>query len=88
MLGSSVVRQASLYYLRKRADGKTSRETLRCLKRRLSDLVYRSMLNDALTSHNTTVMSPVVSAVGSREPDRRRSRAVGAADANEARLTA
>jgi transposase len=76
------------YYLRKRADGKTSREALRCLKRRLSDLVYRAMLNDALTSHNTTVVSPVVSAVGSREPDSRSSRAVGAADANEARLTA
>jgi hypothetical protein len=29
------------YYLRKRAEGKTKKEALRCLKRRLSDIVYR-----------------------------------------------
>jgi transposase len=34
------------YYLRKRAEGKTEREALRCLKRRLSDLVYRTMKTD------------------------------------------
>jgi transposase len=34
------------YYLRKRAEGKTSPEALRCLKRRLSDVVYRTMLHD------------------------------------------
>jgi len=34
------------YYLRKRAEGKTSREALRCLKRRLSDVVYRTMRAD------------------------------------------
>jgi transposase len=34
------------YYLRKRAEGKTSREALRCLKRRLSDLIYKTMHDD------------------------------------------
>ena len=34
------------YYERKRAEGKTSREALRCLKRRLSDVVYRTMRAD------------------------------------------
>jgi transposase len=35
------------YFDRKKADGKSSMEAMRCLKRRLSDLVYRAMLNDA-----------------------------------------
>jgi transposase len=34
------------YYLRKRAEGKTGREALRCLRRRLSDVVYRTMRAD------------------------------------------
>jgi transposase len=34
------------YYLRKRAEGKTGREALRCLKRRLSDLVYKTLHED------------------------------------------
>jgi transposase len=34
------------YYRRKRAAGKTSLEALRCLKRRLSDVVYRQMVAD------------------------------------------
>jgi transposase len=34
------------YYDRKKAAGKTSMEALRCLKRRLSDLVYKAMLDD------------------------------------------
>jgi transposase len=34
------------YYERKRAEGKTSREALRCLKRRLSDGVYRTLRAD------------------------------------------
>ena len=34
------------YYQRKRAEGKTKREALRCLKRRLSDLIYRTMKAD------------------------------------------
>jgi transposase len=35
------------YYERKRAQGKTKREAMRCLKRRLSDLVYQTMRHDA-----------------------------------------
>jgi hypothetical protein len=35
------------YYRRKRAAGKTHLEALRCLKRRISDAVYRQLLADA-----------------------------------------
>jgi transposase len=35
------------YYRRKLAEGKTHKEALRCLKRRLSDAVYRQLLVDA-----------------------------------------
>ncbi len=35
------------YYDRKKAAGKTSMEAMRCLKRRLSDIVYRAMVDDA-----------------------------------------
>lgn len=41
------------YYRRKIAAGKTKTEALRCLKRRLSDIVYRQMINDALRSATT-----------------------------------
>ena len=34
------------YFDRKVAAGKTKREAMRCLKRRLSDIVYRTMLDD------------------------------------------
>lgn len=34
------------YYLRKRAAGKSSLEAMRCLKRRLSDVVFRALLED------------------------------------------
>jgi transposase len=40
------------YYDRKKADGKTSMEAMRCLKRRLSDVAYRAMLDDAV-AHTT-----------------------------------
>ncbi len=36
------------YYERKKAAGKTSMEAMRCLKRRLSDIVYRHLVDDAL----------------------------------------
>ncbi len=44
------------YYRRKLAEGKTSLEALRCLKRRLSDLVYRQLVTDAAAAapHTTT----------------------------------
>jgi transposase len=35
------------YYRRKRAAGKSHKEAMRCLKRRLSDVVYRQLLHDA-----------------------------------------
>jgi hypothetical protein len=35
------------YYLRKRTDGKGHKEAMRCLKRRLSDVVYRQLRHDA-----------------------------------------
>jgi transposase len=41
------------YYDRKVAAGKSPNEAMRCLKRRLSDIVYRTMLND-LVANNAT----------------------------------
>jgi transposase len=41
------------YFDRKKAGGKTSMEAMRCLKRRLSDVVYRAMLDDAVASTET-----------------------------------
>jgi len=38
------------YYRRKLAQAKTPKEALRCLKRRLSDLVYRQLRADAVTA--------------------------------------
>ncbi|MBQ0900955.1 transposase [Micromonospora sp. U21] len=38
------------YFDRKKADGKTSMEAMRALKRRLSDIVYRQMVDDATTA--------------------------------------
>ena len=35
-----------VYYQRKLAEGKSPKEALRCLKRRLSDAIYRCLLND------------------------------------------
>lgn len=37
------------YYRRKRAAGKSHMDALRCLKRRLSDVVYRQLDRDAAT---------------------------------------
>ena len=46
------------YYQRKRAEGKTSREALRCLKRRLSDLIYRTLRADlANAAQRTSALS-------------------------------
>lgn len=41
------------YYDRKVAAGKTPNEAMRCLKRRLSDVVYRTMLGDVVTGEGT-----------------------------------
>ncbi len=37
------------YYERKRAEGKTTKEALRCLKRRISDRIYLTLRASALT---------------------------------------
>jgi transposase len=37
------------YYDRRKADGKTSMEAMRALKRRLSNIVYKTMLDDAIS---------------------------------------
>jgi hypothetical protein len=42
------------YYVRKRAEGKGHKEALRCLKRRLSDLVYRQLMVDAQRRNATS----------------------------------
>ncbi len=41
------------YYNRETAAGKRSNEAMRCLKRRLSDIVYRTMLDDVVTTSGT-----------------------------------
>jgi transposase len=45
--------QGRAYYDRKKTAGKTSMEAMRCLKRRLSDQVYKTMLNDLVTAQKT-----------------------------------
>lgn len=37
------------YYQRKRGAGKSHKEAMRCLKRRLADVVYRAMINDSVS---------------------------------------
>ncbi|WP_205305131.1 hypothetical protein [Nocardioides sp. 616] len=39
--------EGRVYYRRKRAEGKKSLEAIRCLKRRISDAIYRQLLEDA-----------------------------------------
>jgi transposase len=46
------------YYDRRKADGKSSMEAMRCLKRRLSDIVYRHMLDDAIAQNTTQATGP------------------------------
>jgi transposase len=41
------------YFLRKRAEGHSDKEALRCLKRRLADVVYRQLLHDAPRASST-----------------------------------
>ncbi len=45
--------QGRAYYDRKVAAGKTLNAAMHCLKRRLSDIVYRTMLNDIITTAGT-----------------------------------
>ena len=37
-------------YLRKRSQGMSHKEAMRCLKRRLSDVIYRQLVRDGSTS--------------------------------------
>lgn len=61
------------YYLRKRAEGKGHKEAMRCVKRRLSDVVYRQLLHDATSpgagpgGHSGTALQ---SSVASSNPAR------------------
>ncbi len=43
------------YYDRKRATGKRPLEAMRCLKRRLSDVVYRRLVRDAVEAEMATM---------------------------------
>lgn len=46
------------YYRRKLAEGKTQREALRCLKRRLSDLIYRTLHDDLAAVQDAPATPP------------------------------
>jgi transposase len=46
------------YYRRKRAEGKSPKEALRCLKRRLSDAVYRCLVADQRSQQHPAVTRP------------------------------
>jgi len=50
--------EAKTYMEKKRAEGKTRAEALRCLKRRLSDIVYRTLLEDHNLTNPHTTASP------------------------------
>jgi transposase len=39
--------RGGVYYRKKVAEGKTSKEALRCLKRRVSDAVFRTLMADS-----------------------------------------
>ncbi len=73
--------EAKAYYQRTRAEGKTGREALRCLKRRLSDIVYKTMLADVRAAERQAIHGLTTELATSRL-------AVDATAATEARLTA
>ena len=50
--------EAKAYMDKKRAEGKTRAEALRCLKRRLSDVVYRTLLDDHELTINQAKATP------------------------------
>ena len=59
------------YYQRKLAEGKSAKEALRCLKRRLSDAVYRCLLTDqrpgGLLSQPAKSSCTIARALGGRD---------------------
>jgi hypothetical protein len=50
--------QGRAYYDRKIAEGKTGKEAIRALKRRISDAVYRQLQLDAKQTRDLTTMGP------------------------------
>ncbi|MGV1010550.1 MAG: transposase [Dermatophilaceae bacterium] len=46
------------YYRRKLTEGKTRMEAIRCLKRRISDAIYRQLLADARAAQTTAETGP------------------------------
>lgn len=61
------------YYDRKKADGKAPMEAMRCVKRRLSDIVFQTMLNDAVR----TTEAPMRTGPGGQRGDDSDSSAAG-----------
>jgi transposase len=57
------------YYRRKLSQGKTSMEAMRCLRRRLSDVVYRQLVADA-TARTASATAVSSNAPAKAEPDR------------------
>jgi hypothetical protein len=53
------------YYRRKLAEGKSPKEALRCLKRRLSDAVYRCLVADARSRPSADNALPTASSTSS-----------------------
>jgi transposase len=64
------------YYDRKKAGGKSSMEAMRCLKRRLSDTVYRTMLAD-IAAHATAATAHQVAGPGGHRGNDSESSATG-----------
>ncbi len=52
------------YYRRKRAAGKTTLEALRCLKRRISDALYRQLVADARQAADANALAAVETGPG------------------------
>jgi transposase len=82
------------YYERKRLEGKTPKEALRCLKRRLSDVVYRQLVADqagtieacgsptTATPTRPTSTSPATTSSPGEPPSRPSSRPVSTASSS------
>lgn len=58
------------YYERKRLEGKTPKEALRCLKRRLSDVVYRQLMIDKSATIDPCALPTTAARTRSTSPSR------------------
>jgi transposase len=65
------------YYDRKKADGKAPMEAMRCVKRRLSDIVYKTMLDDTVRSSYPATESPMRTGPGGQRGNDSDSSAAG-----------